>query len=95
MEEMKKSLNSESKVPSNGKWADFEAVARASVGVFPGFALAPLLVPSQSWVPPEGVVTSCPLEKTKPSKIVVVEPSMRRETFWRSAFLQSLAVMTC
>lgn len=95
MEEMKKSSNPTSKVPSNGKWADFEAVSRASVGVFPGFALAPLLVPSHLWVPPEGVVTSCPRDKTEPSKIVVVEPSIRRETFWRSAFLQSLAVMIC
>ena len=54
-------------MPSKGKRKNWEAVARASVGVLPGVGLAPLLVPSQRWVPPEGVVTLRGPERRGPS----------------------------
>lgn len=78
IEVMKKSSKEVEKVPSNGKWASLEAVSRAAVGVLPGVGFALKLVPSHLWVPPEGVVTRCPRDQMGPSKIVVVEPSMRR-----------------
>ena len=81
MELMKKSSNSVRKVPSNGKWASLEAVSRVAVGLLPGFELELRLVPSHLWAPPEGVVTTCPRDQMKPSKIVVLEPSTRRYTF--------------
>lgn len=88
MEVMKKSSKLVVKVPSNGKWANLELMSRAAVGVLPGFGLALLLVPSHLWAPPEGVDTTCPREKTLPSKIVVVKPSMRRLTFWNPNILK-------
>ena len=67
IEVMKKSSNSVEKVPSKGKWRNLAAAARASVGVLPGAGLAPLLVPSQRWVPPEGVVTFWGPDRMGPS----------------------------
>ena len=66
--------------PSKGKWATLDASSNALVQVGPGRGFAWLFVPSQWWSPPEGVVTLCPKVRMVPSKMVVVDPSIRKLT---------------
>jgi hypothetical protein len=83
MDVMKKSWKLLENVPSKLNPFLSPAASIWVVRVAPGEGFAPLLVPSQRWVPPLGVVMSLPWDSTQPSKIVgwPSAPSMRNFAF--------------
>ena len=66
--------------PSKAKWDNFDASSNALVQVGPGRGFSPLFVPSQWWFPPEAAVTLWPVVMMIPSKMVFIDPPIRKMT---------------